>query len=306
MHIALTPPSMQRACGSLFTRREGAGNAVICLHSSTGSHAQWRSLTTQLGDGCESIAADLHGHGHSPAWPMAAANSLDVDADALWQQWRSGGADRGIHLVGHSYGAAVAMQMALRRPHLVRSLTLYEPVPFGVIGSRAPDDAAYGEILEIAESVAWLVRQGDLERAARIFVAYWGGSAAWTAMSESQRATIVARIVTVPRHFEALFGATWSAPVLARLTMPILLLQGRQTRAPAQRIASILSDTLPHLQRRVIEGAGHLGPMTHAASVNTAILRHLADNGLRCGFVSAMPTRARPMACTQSAAGRNA
>jgi pimeloyl-ACP methyl ester carboxylesterase len=276
---------MQGASGSLFTRQQGAGDSVICLHSSTGSQAQWRAMTSQLGaDDCQSIAADLHGHGHSPAWPAAAACTLDVDAEAVGaivRQLPNDGADRAVHLVGHSYGAAVAMQLALRRPHLVRSLTLYEPVPFGVIGSRSPDDAAYGEIREIAESVSWLVRQGDLQRAARNFVAYWGGSAAWASMSEAQRAAVVERIVTVPRHFEALFGATWSTPMLARLTMPILLIQGSRTRAPAQRIAALLGDSLPHLQRRVIEGAGHLGPLTHAASVNAAILRHLGANGLR-------------------------
>ena len=267
----------------LFARRHGAGDRVLCLHSSTGSHAQWRDLTEALAGRCETITPDLHGHGRSPAWPAEAANSLHIDAhavSALLPDADDGSAAPGVHLVGHSYGGAVALQIALREPRRVRSLTLYEPVPFGLMHACAPGGTALGEIQDIAGSVEALVRRGDLDGAARVFVSYWGGAAAWEAMGPAQRTAVFARIVTVPRHFAALFRATWSARLLACLTMPVLLIHGAATRAPARCVADLLGDALPHVKRIEIAGAGHLGPMTHASAVTAAMLGHLQANGL--------------------------
>ena len=265
---------------ALFARKQGAGDTVVCLHSSTGSHAQWRDLAEALAARCEAITPDLHGHGRSPAWPADAANSLHVDAhaaSALLPDADDGFAASGVHLVGHSYGGAVALQIALREPRRVRSLTLYEPVTFGLMHRG---DTALGEIEDIAGSVEALVRRGDLDGAARVFVSYWGGATAWEAMGPAQRTAVIARIVTVPRHFAALFRATWSTRLLACLTMPVLLVHGAATRAPARRVADLLGDALPHAQRIEIAGAGHLGPMTHASAVNEAMLNHLQANGL--------------------------
>jgi len=277
-------PFVQRGPLGLSARTQGAGDTVICLHSSTGSHAQWRGLAEALLDRCTLITPNLHGHGVSPAWPTDAASKLHVDAHAVCEllpRTLNGGLRSGIHLIGHSYGGAVALQIALRHPRWVRSLTLYEPVPFGVMRRQSPGDVALGEIEHIAQSVEGLVRLGDLAGAARVFVAYWGGAAAWEAMTAAQRVAVAARISTVPRHFEALLNATWSPALLACLTMPVLLIQGSSTRAPARRVAELLAGSLPQLQRIELAGAGHLGPMTHEPLVTAAMLRHLTAHGLR-------------------------
>ena len=267
----------------LSAHGQGMGDTVVCLHSSTGSHAQWRGLAEALVGRCTLITPNLHGHGNSPAWPAGAANNLYVDAhavSALLPGTRNGVVRQGVHLVGHSYGGAVALQIALRHPRWVKSLTLYEPVPFGVIRQQSPQDAALGEIEHIAQSVEGLVRYGDLEGPARIFVAYWGGASAWEAMSVAQRVAVASRIRTVPRHFDALFGSRWSPCLLASLTMPVLLMQGAAMLAPARRVAELLGEALPQLQHIEVAGAGHLGPMTHAPVVTATMLRHLMASGL--------------------------
>lgn len=51
-----------------------------------------------------------------------------------------------MHLIGHSYGGAVSLHVALQRPERVRSLALYEPVLFAPLrddgGGDEPDDQA--------------------------------------------------------------------------------------------------------------------------------------------------------------------
>jgi pimeloyl-ACP methyl ester carboxylesterase len=267
-------PAMQAhtdAAQPLSAHVQGAGPTIVCLHSSTGSHGQWRGLVDALSPRWRVLTPDLHGHGASPAWPAGAADTLHVDADAVARLAGAGP----LHLVGHSYGAAVALQLALRHPERVRSLTLYEPVVFGMLRRLAPQDTALEEIEDIAASVAALVQAGQAEDAARIFVAYWGGSRAWAQLSESQRRALAARVSTVPHHFNALFAARWDSRLLQRLQMPVLLLRGSATRAPARRVTELLAQALPQAQCGVLPGAAHLGPITHAQTVGHWMTAHI-------------------------------
>lgn len=261
----------------LFARREGDGDpTVLCLHSSTGSHGQWRGLMAQLAGQAAVLAPDFHGHGRSPAWPADADTSLQLDALATLRLLPP---DRGVHLVAHSYGAAVALQIALSQPARVHSLTLYEPVAFGVLHAMAPESDALAEIADIASRVARMAAQGRHEAAADAFVCYWGGPHAWRGMSEAQRESVASRIGTVPLHFEALFGAQWGPAHLRALRMPVLLMNGSRTRQSARHVAELLGSALPGAKRLEVEGAAHLGPMTHAAVVNQAIVGHLRACG---------------------------
>ena len=284
MHLNIAEPS-----DSLFTRRHlplaatPAGAAtVVCLHSSTGSHAQWRELAETLAPRWQVLSPDLHGHGRSPAWPAHSRSTLRVDAAAVVQC--CGPLPNGVHLVGHSYGAAVAMQIALRYPQWVRSLTLYEPVVFGTIARMAPGDAALAEIRGVAASVADDVTRGDLTAASRRFIDYWGQAGAWAAMTPAQQAAVRSRIATVVRHFDALFAAAWGPGALSRLRMPVLLLHGASTRAPARRVVELLSSVLPRAQPCELSGAGHLGPITHAEMVNHCMATHI-DPVLAAGTI---------------------
>jgi pimeloyl-ACP methyl ester carboxylesterase len=274
----------------LFARTEGqAGAAVVCLHSSTGSHAQWRGLASQLARHCRVTSFDLHGHGRSPDWPdgsETAGRTLLVDAQAVIARMH---AEPGIHLVAHSYGAAVAMQIALRHPKWVRSLALYEPVAFGMIRRLAPGDAALREIEAVAAAVRERVARGELADAAALFVGYWGGAGAWRDLDAAQQAVVMSRIGSVPNHFDATFAATWGRETLARLTMPTLLMHGSETRASARRVAELLGVLLPQVQCRRIDGAGHLGPMTHDALVNREIAAHLDRHAPSANAFGAIP-----------------
>ena len=274
------------APGRLSARTQGAGDLVVCLHSSAGTHAQWQGLAQAMSSRWQVLAPDLYGHGRSPAWPQAAMNTLHVDAQAVTALMEATSPhldQRGVHLVGHSYGGAVAMQIALRYPRRVRSLTLYEPVVFGVLREMAPRDPALNEITDIAFTVRALMRRGEMDEAAARFIGYWGGDAAWVAMNAAQRNAVAQRMLAVPRHFDACFAARWSQNLLSRLTMPILLMNGTRTRTPTRRVAELLSRALPHVQRCELDGAGHLGPMTHADTVTQWMSTYL-DPSLATGL----------------------
>lgn len=270
----------------LSARTQGAGDLVVCLHATAGTHAQWQGLANTLSRHWQVLLPDLHGHGMSPPFPSATMNALQADAQAvatLMDTTQPQAEARGVHLVGHSYGAVVALQIALRHPERVRSLSLYEPVAFGVLRELAPRDPALMEITDVAHTARGLVQRGEIDQAAAFFMGYWAGDATWNQMAASQRDSIARRMPAVPRHFDACFTARWHKSLLARLTMPILLMHGSQTRTPARRVAELLAHALPNVLRAEVPGAGHLGPISHEATVNAWITGRIdprLSNGL--------------------------
>ena len=84
-------------------------SCVIALHCSLGSGRQWAGLAEQLGSDYQMIAPDISGYGNNPG-PFILPTSLAEEIELLGDRFRE--ADGPIHLVGHSYGGAVAFKIA--------------------------------------------------------------------------------------------------------------------------------------------------------------------------------------------------
>ena len=100
---------------------------VIALHCSLGSGRQWTRLTAELGTSYRVIAPDISGYGSQLGWtdlPMTLADEVAHLGAAIDR------VEGPLHLVGHSYGGAIAFKIATasRFADRVRSLTLIEPV----------------------------------------------------------------------------------------------------------------------------------------------------------------------------------
>lgn len=110
---------------------------VLLIHGNCSSSAFWDEVLGALPDDYWGIAPDLRGFGASETKPVDATHGLQDFADDLHALWQKLGAADPCHLVGHSVGGGVAMQLALSYPQMVRSLTLVSPVsPYGFGGTR--------------------------------------------------------------------------------------------------------------------------------------------------------------------------
>ena len=101
---------------------------VVALHCSGGSSRQWRALAERLEGRATFFAPDLYGTAETGHWHGGHAFRLADEAAPL--SATIGGWDGPVHLIGHSYGGALALHLASMRPARIASLILYEPTAF--------------------------------------------------------------------------------------------------------------------------------------------------------------------------------
>jgi pimeloyl-ACP methyl ester carboxylesterase len=111
----------------VFYRDEGTGPGVLLGHSSTGSGGQWRSLMARLSGRYRLIAPDHLGYGRTGAY-IGKEPPVEHELAILHKLIEVLGGC--AHLLGHSYGGALAARYAVRAPANVRTLTLIEPALF--------------------------------------------------------------------------------------------------------------------------------------------------------------------------------
>jgi pimeloyl-ACP methyl ester carboxylesterase len=254
----------------------GSGETVLLLHSSAGSSAQWRTLTETLQARWRVLAPDLYGYGQTDRRPGLGSPGLAAEialADAVLAQ-RAGP----IHLVGHSYGAAVALRFAVDRPRRLLSLTLIEPVAFHLLCGAPEGTAEHGLFREVAALAADVTdsAQGDGRRGMARFIDYWNGAGAWMRMRPDLQAALARQAPRVALDFHAAMTDPTRLRALRGIAAPTLILRGGASPGPTRRIAALVAQMLPNARLQTLEGAGHMLPLTHPAAVNTAIAEHLS------------------------------
>lgn len=219
---------------------------VLALHGSASSGRQWRPLADALPER-EIAAPDLAQVADPRATAIAALEALSAPA----------------HLVGHSFGAALAIDIALARPDLVRGLALYEPAAFNLLRGRGGADRAFE--MEI-RSVGRIAALSPPQAGMAAFIDYWNGDGAWEAASEATRARMTRLRWSVVRDFALIEQLSWSASALAHLRTPARVFVGAATKPLARRVSRIVAD-VARVEIEEIPGADHMAPVTAPEAV---------------------------------------
>ena len=261
---------------------------VVMLHAS-GSHArQWNRLAELLQARFRVHAVDLHGHGGTPPWDMTRPLRLH-DEVALFERLIEN-APGGVHLVGHSYGGAVALKAAALHPRRVRSVAVYEPVLFRLLLETDRRHRAARQAMALGTMMASRLAAGRSEIAARRFIDFWGGRGSWETMPAARQAVLAAQMPTMAAQFDALCTDGATATELGWLRAPALCLTGACTRACTRRVGELLQRMLPAARHETLAEMGHMGPLTHAEPVARRLAAFI-DAQAACG-VEAVPEAA--------------
>ncbi len=261
---------------------QGSGDPVLLLHSSGSSRAQWRALIDRLSGDFRVLAPDLYGYGATGAWPERAPFTLEDEAQIVLALLERCGEP--AHLVGHSYGGAVALNVARARGELVRSLAVIEPVAFHLLREGDhEDEAALAEVADIAGTVERSLDRGDYDHGFGRFVDYWSGAGAWTAIAPAKRSAIAAHLPKVALDFRATIRHGARSRDFRRLSMPSLVIQGGCSPRPTRRICARLAENLPDVRVATVPNGGHMCPITHREETND----------LLAAFLERRPSRAK-------------
>lgn len=254
----------------LYRTGTAGQSPVVLLHSSQSNGGQWRALLNALAPHFDFLVVDLLGYGKAPAVTTADPqrfrfrDELPRIMDAIqtlnWQQ--------PVTLIGHSYGGALALKLAVEKPIDVRSLVVFEPVAFHLLEAN---EAARLEI----ESISGQMMNKDATAATAAFVDYWNQPGYFAALPDKIQKAMTLQASKVQCDFAALMGEEYDLRDCASIQQPTLLLQGQYTQNSARTVAHKLEVALPAVISRTLP-CGHMGPITHAEAVNVEILEFLA------------------------------
>ena len=263
----------------------GAGTLVTLIHGGVfHSGPAWaRSIGPLAQAGCRVIAVDRRGYGRSPAGGASGEApgettgevvpvSLQAEDVATTLEQRGAAS---AHVAGVSYGALVALELALRHPEQVRSLTLVEPALFAWLR----DDPDY---------TAWIARFSELEAAGAGGAPPGEWLAGWLGLMDPELArTLVPSSASWPLVERAIarLGVEESAGTyrpdpgrLSRLAVPTLVVNGADTEPALGSVGQLLSERIPGAEHVDIPGAGHQVHAREAETFNELLLLFAARN----------------------------
>ena len=269
-------PTLQHGNLCIDYADAGQGPPVLLLHSSASGNRQWRRLSERLSPRYRVIAPNLMGNGASTAWHGQRPQMLADAAEVVFGLIEGLCLDTPLHLVGHSYGGAVALHTAHVLGERVSKLALYEPMLPGLLKAHGRLQAA-AETAALHAHLQRCARSGDWLAAAERFTDYFNGDGAW-ADTPAQRRELIAGLLppNLPEWDAAM--APMRAEGFGGVRAQTLLMRGRATRPALTEMAAVLYQRFTHWRLVDVAGCGHMAPLTHADEINRWIVDFLDDD----------------------------
>jgi pimeloyl-ACP methyl ester carboxylesterase len=179
-----------------------------------------------------------------------------------------------VHVVGHSYGCLVALQLALDGPDRVRSLALLEPAARGVSSSA--------RVAAALQPIFTAYGSGDVAGAVDLFLRHVCGDDYRAALDSGVPGAFEEALAHADLFFQAEMAAVrdWSfgAGDAERITQPVLNVLGTASAARFVEGAELVQSWFPHAERLSVPGANHLlmvqNPVAVADGLREFFSRH--------------------------------
>jgi pimeloyl-ACP methyl ester carboxylesterase len=231
----------------LEVERLGQGPPVLFVHGDiVGPELTWRKQR-ELAERWSLMIPSRPGFGESP--PLE-RNDFEVEAP-MFAELLGGGA----HLVGHSYGAVIALLVAAQRPEAVRSLSVSEPGCLRVA-------AGVPEVDEMISNGKLLFAHAEEIPSEDFLRMFRGGAGSAYGTPEQLPDELMHGVELLKRE-----RPSWEADIplesLAAADFPVLVLSGGHSPA-FEAVCDSLAGALS-AEREVITGRGHTVPSTGAA-----------------------------------------
>lgn len=230
---------------------------VVLIHAGIADRRMWQPQWSALTARRDAVRLDLRGFGESTRRPAGALSPVDDVIDTL----EALGIGR-CHLVGASFGAGVAVEVALKRPEQVDSLLLTAP-DGSLIAQATPDLRAFFD----AERSA--LARDDLDGAVEANLSWWVDGPHREAHDVDPAVReLVGQMQRQAFQLTAGWGAVEEAELdppalerLAEIQVPTLVLVGALDLDAIVDTARLVTDAIPHARRVDWPDTAHLPSM---------------------------------------------
>lgn len=263
---------------------EGSGAPVVLIHGFASSLETWTAVVPALvAEGHRVIALDLRGFGWTDR-PAGDYSSV-AQAELVLGLMDELGVERAA-IVGHSYGAGVALRLALIAPARVERLALYDAWAYS---GQLPAFFHLARADGVGEAMfaTWYGERTEDRMALAFYDQRFVTMELIDAVDASLRrpGTYAAALAAVRgMHYEAVEAE------YRTIAQPALLLWGREDRVTPLEIGERLSRELPGARLVVYPGCGHFPMIEHAAQSTAELVRFLADAGHAAREATVTPT----------------
>lgn len=246
---------------------DNQGPLVLLLHGLGSCGADWLLQVEALRPAYRTLTVDLRGHGESPmppGWPTMA--DLAGDVAGLLHRLELGAA----HLVGLSLGGGVALQLAVDRPQLVRSLT--------IVNSSA---TLAGGLQRLPSS---LIRLALLLAAPKRWLGAWVAGGLFPRPDQAELRRLAVQRIAENSRSNYLKAVTAILRFdlrqqLDQIAAPMLVVAGDQDRTVPLAAKRRLAAAVPNARLEVIAGSRHATPLDAPDRFNRLLLDFLAEVG---------------------------
>ncbi|WP_137703302.1 alpha/beta fold hydrolase [Marimonas lutisalis] len=237
----------------------GDGQPILFVPGSFSTAQAWRGFHNHLGERFHCVSTCLRGYGETPETrsrdDFGIEHEISIIRDAAERIGKP------VHLVGHSFGATVALAAALEGAVDALSITTFEANPITLLGAVGRQD--------LQDTAIWLTAQleaahdrGDAE-ACSLVIDFWGQSGTFASMPEPFRAYCREKTFTNILDWRSARSLEASALDYSRLNTPVLLVRGEHANPVMMGVTSALEKSLPNARTEVVADAGHFLISTH-------------------------------------------
>jgi pimeloyl-ACP methyl ester carboxylesterase len=254
---------------------DGSGPPIVLVHGSVSDYREWSMQMAPLARHYRVIAYSRRYHWPNMPPGKDADASVERQADDLAAIIQAMGIAP-AHVVGHSFGGAVALNLTLRHPELVRTLVLAEPGVAGVLAETSENEAVSKEAQAVRAEMKEAFASGDGERIMRTYAAHVAPGEFEKAPPEI-RQMLIANVPAFQLDFTSR-RAPFTCDDARRVAVPVLILSGDRSPMGLQRIAEAAARCIKAARLVKIPQATHWMQHDSAQAFNDAVLAFLAEH----------------------------
>jgi pimeloyl-ACP methyl ester carboxylesterase len=283
-------PTIAISGADLHYTDAGRGDSVVLVHGSASDYRTWARQIPVFSREFRVVSYSRRYHWpNAPILPHDEYSMLSHVGD-LVDVLRSLDAAP-AHLVGHSYGAFLALLVAIREPALVRTLVMIEPPAITLFVSSQPKPLELLSLLcsrprtavEIVKFGARGVvpatrafRMGDDEQGIRTFGDAVFGKGGYNRLSADRKAQVADNASNVKAEILGPGFVRLESTSVAAVQQPVMLVDGAQSVKLFARVNDRLEELLPSASRTMIPDAGHMAHEDSPEAFNSVAMSFLS------------------------------